>query len=306
MVGRVGVAQVGVVVEEGVALAEVRVDLRHRLAQELHADHVHRQPFRGGEQLLVGGHDGAGEVARHVEHRRPPRPEQRVRHLAADRVQPVRHHGEQDRIELSLRYRAHAWMPLLFEEVVAGRRHGQRPPRVDDHGRRGLLDDRRPAQPLAGRERRAQVDGRVDGAVDAERGLAEPAPRRWAGTVRLEVRQPRLRQGGRSATLPVDALEVLAGLLHREDALVDVVERLDHPLDVAVVGERAGAERHLELPDLVRVARLDEELLAPLLGPRVETIEELVDLSVELRETLVDRVEVEAVRVHAAADARTP
>ena len=118
----------------------------------------------------------------------------------------------------------------------------------------------------------------------------------------VEVGQPRLRQGGRSATLPVDALDVLAGLLHREDALVDVVERLDHPLDVAVVGEAAGAERHLELPDLVRVARLDEELLAPLLGPRVETIEELVDLSVELRQTLVDRVEVEAVRVHAAAD----
>ena len=54
VVGRVRVAEVRVVVEEGVALGEVGVELRHRLGEELRADHVHRQPLGGCQELVVG------------------------------------------------------------------------------------------------------------------------------------------------------------------------------------------------------------------------------------------------------------
>jgi hypothetical protein len=59
VVGRVCVAEVGVVVQEGVALPDVVVQLRHRLRQELHPDHMDWQPLRRGEQLVVGSDERA-------------------------------------------------------------------------------------------------------------------------------------------------------------------------------------------------------------------------------------------------------
>ena len=94
-----GVAEVGVVVQEGVALRQIVVQVGHRLGEELHPDHVHRQPLGGGEQPVVGGDQRAREVARHVEHGRAAAAQQRVLHLAHDRVEPVRDDREQHGVE---------------------------------------------------------------------------------------------------------------------------------------------------------------------------------------------------------------
>ena len=63
VVGRVGVAEVGIVVEEGVALLEVGVQVGHRLAEEAGAEDVDGDALGRGEELVVGVGDRAGEVA---------------------------------------------------------------------------------------------------------------------------------------------------------------------------------------------------------------------------------------------------
>ncbi len=99
MICRVGVAEVGIVMEEGVALADIVMQIGDRLGQKLHADDVHRQPLGGSEEAVVAGDERAGEVARHVEHRRAPGAQQRVLHLAHDGVEAVGDDRQQNRIE---------------------------------------------------------------------------------------------------------------------------------------------------------------------------------------------------------------
>ena len=99
VVGRVGVAEVRIVVQERVALPDVVMQLGDGFGQELHANDVHRQPLGGGEEPVVAGDQRAREVARHVEHRRASRAQQRVFHLAHDGVETVGDDGEQDWIE---------------------------------------------------------------------------------------------------------------------------------------------------------------------------------------------------------------
>ena len=99
VVGRVRVAQVRVVVQEGVAVADVVVQVGDRLRQELHADHVHRQALRRGEQPRIAGDERAREVARLVEHGGAPAAQERVLHLADDRVHAVGDDRQQHRIE---------------------------------------------------------------------------------------------------------------------------------------------------------------------------------------------------------------
>ena len=100
VVGGVGVAEHRVVVQEGVALAQVRVQLAHRARLQPGAEHVHLQALGGGEELVVGGDDRAGEVPRHVEDRGATGAEERVGHLAHDRFEAVREHRHQRRVEL--------------------------------------------------------------------------------------------------------------------------------------------------------------------------------------------------------------
>src|ERR1700692_2508590 len=65
MVGRMGVAAIGVVVEIGVALADVAfVIAAHILALQMGAKNVDRQALGGGEKLIVAGEDAAGEIPR--------------------------------------------------------------------------------------------------------------------------------------------------------------------------------------------------------------------------------------------------
>ena len=99
MVGGMGVAEVGVVVEEGVALLQIVVQVGHRLGEELHPDHVHGQALGGGKQPAVGGDQRAREVARHVEHGGAAAAQERVLHLAHDRVEAVRDDREQHGVE---------------------------------------------------------------------------------------------------------------------------------------------------------------------------------------------------------------
>ncbi len=113
VVGRVRVAEVGVVVEEGIAAREVVVQLRHRLGEVLRAHDVHRQALGGSEQFVVGRHQRAGEVARLVDDRRARGAQERVGHLTADAVEAVGHDGQQDRVERLLRPGAHAASPRL-------------------------------------------------------------------------------------------------------------------------------------------------------------------------------------------------
>ena len=60
----------------------------------------------------------------------------------------------------------------------------------------------------------------------------------------------------------------LAELLDREDALVRLVERRHQLVDVGLALEAPAGQGHVELPDLVRVARLDDVVLHARVGGR--------------------------------------
>ena len=62
---------IGVVVEKGVALADIAlVILAHVRALQMRAEDMHRQPFGGRQKLVVARDDAAREVARRRDHRR--------------------------------------------------------------------------------------------------------------------------------------------------------------------------------------------------------------------------------------------
>ena len=65
MVGRMGIAAIGIVVEIGVALADVPlVIFVHVLALQMGAEDVDRQALGGCEKLIVAGENAAGEIPR--------------------------------------------------------------------------------------------------------------------------------------------------------------------------------------------------------------------------------------------------
>ena len=99
VVGRVGVAEIRVVVQERVAFGQVVVQVGDGLGEELHPDHVHREALGRREQAVVGRDQRAGEVACHVEHRGATGAQQRVLHLAHDRVEAVGDDGERHGVE---------------------------------------------------------------------------------------------------------------------------------------------------------------------------------------------------------------
>ena len=99
-VGRVGVAVVGRVVHERIALTELRVKLLHALRHQVRAaEHVHGDALGEAEELVVSGDDAAGEIAAGVEDHRTPGADQRVGHTAHDRGEAAREHGQVDRVE---------------------------------------------------------------------------------------------------------------------------------------------------------------------------------------------------------------
>ena len=227
VVGGVRVAEVRVVVEEGVALARgrgcsSRIDARLQVRRR---STWTGRPSADGEQLVVGGDDRAREVARGVEHRRAPGAEQRVRHLADDRR---RSRLASTRTSTASSCDRPAGAPvrrrrLALDAPAGSRRRASRArsTRVDDDRRRRLLDDRRPGD--AGRRARS-VPRRVDGGVCAPARRAKKAARRRRRALARRPRDERPSGGlGGAATRrapPVDASRPAAGLAHREDALV--------------------------------------------------------------------------------------
>ncbi len=102
VVGGVGVAEDRVVVEKGIALAEIGVKLAHRAGLQPGAEDMHLQTLRGSEELVVRGDDRAGEVARHVEDRGAAGAEEGVGHLPDDRFEAVCKDGKQGRVHEAL------------------------------------------------------------------------------------------------------------------------------------------------------------------------------------------------------------
>jgi len=99
VVARVRIRLIGIVVEVGVALAHLRVGASDRRRLQVGAEDVDRHPLRRRQQLVVGGGDRAGEVARDRDHRRVAGPQQRPGHVADDRVEAVGEDGEQGGVE---------------------------------------------------------------------------------------------------------------------------------------------------------------------------------------------------------------
>ena len=62
VIGRMGIAEVRIVVEEGIAFPQVRMKGTHRTGLQMAPEHVHRQAFGGGDQPSVMGKEGAGEI----------------------------------------------------------------------------------------------------------------------------------------------------------------------------------------------------------------------------------------------------
>ena len=101
VVGGVRVAVVGRIMQEGVARLDVGVELHHRPGHQVGAaQHVDRVAVGGGQQIAVGGHERAGEVARRVDHARARRAQQRVRHLAGHALEALLHDRELDPVDL--------------------------------------------------------------------------------------------------------------------------------------------------------------------------------------------------------------
>ena len=90
MVGGVGIAAIGIVVEVGVAFANVAgMKLRHAGALQMAAEDMHRQPLGRCQQAVIAGDNAAREIACAGNHRRARRLEQRIGHFPDDAVQPV-------------------------------------------------------------------------------------------------------------------------------------------------------------------------------------------------------------------------
>ena len=98
VIGRMGVAEVRIVVQKGIAFPQVGVKRAHRPRLQVAPEHVHGQAFGGGDQPIVMGKEGAGEILGGGDDAGARRAQQRVRHLAHDGVKTAREDRRGDRI----------------------------------------------------------------------------------------------------------------------------------------------------------------------------------------------------------------
>ena len=282
MVGRVRVAVVGRVVQEGVAARELRVEAR-----------VIARAIRSGPLMTWIGRlsaaassscsavrIAAGEVARGVEDARAAGAEQRVHHLRA-RSPRSGWSGSRD---------ARRRCSTLASSGVSGSRLRQRAcllavddstttPSVSYGGPSPRIDRRSwstatrrspgPTSVAPGGEAVEGAPARRPGPTPGEVGLRA---RRSGAGARLDWHVPsaRSRSRQRDAARASSTISIArVGVVDREDL---VVQRRGSPrpgcsTSASVVEARA-TQRHLDLPDLVRVAGLDRELDPRLDGPR--------------------------------------
>ena len=131
VVGGMGVAAIGVIVEIGIAAADVAFMVTaHVGGLDMAAEDVDRKSLSRCEQLVVAGDETAGEIARRRNDRRPRCAQQRVGHLADDTIEAVGHHRHQDGIE------AGVWIAVSHAQALS-RNSGCsfRPPTVLPTGR---------------------------------------------------------------------------------------------------------------------------------------------------------------------------
>ena len=119
VIGRMRVAEIGVVVQVRIALGIVGMQVLHRLGLDVGAPDVDGEALGHGEHLIVRRDDRTREVARHADDGGPRRQQHGVGHLAADRVHAVRHHRQQNRVD--------AVLPLRFRECLCHRSLPQAP-----------------------------------------------------------------------------------------------------------------------------------------------------------------------------------
>ena len=113
VVGRMGAAVIGRVVEIGVAALQHRMVVGHRPAHDLGAaEHVDRQAVGGGEQFVPGRQDDAGEVAGDGEDARPPGAVEGVGHLAGDAFEAGGEHRHLDTADRRGRELFHLAAPM--------------------------------------------------------------------------------------------------------------------------------------------------------------------------------------------------
>ena len=84
-------------------------------------------------------------------------------------------------------------------------------------------------------------------------------------------------------------------ICHGEHLLMQVVEVRHQPLDIRRIVEAAFRQRHLDLPDLVRIAGLDRELDALLHPGGAAALEEGPAQCLQLLQGRIDRLGREAV-----------
>ena len=100
------------------------MQLEHRAAQHVGAEHVDRQALGIDEQVTLARRDAAREVARAVQYARSPGSQQRIAHLARDALETSREHGEfraAQSVRLPEAVRAHGWITRLPEAVRSKR-----------------------------------------------------------------------------------------------------------------------------------------------------------------------------------------
>ncbi len=119
---------------------------------------MHRNVRRVGDQRACGVEQRAGEIEPLLDVHRRGRVLQRQPHLLGNRHEEIVEHFEHHRIGLG----AHCAFrgPRLdpFQDQIAPRIDGRAPSRLHDRRRVRLLDDRRPVNIRAGRQRVAIVD----------------------------------------------------------------------------------------------------------------------------------------------------
>ena len=272
VVGRVRIAVVGRVVEEGVAPLQLRVKLLHRGRHDVGAaQHVDRVALGRRDQLAIGRDDAAREVPRHVEHAGAPRAQQRVCHLRGHALEALRQHREADAVEgplrtpLAVSFLATVPVSLYVCPFISTIRLPFAERTTDAPGSMTTVvkldstiagpSTRSPAAIACKADARGHRRALRRGS--RRRGVQRSSPSAAGSTARASAEPA---DGAARPRAPRHRFDVRLPVGHGEHFFVQVVEVRHNPLDVLWPVEAALRQRHLDLPDLVRVAGLDREL----------------------------------------------
>ncbi len=98
VIRRVGVPQIGIVVEKRIPGRDVVVEIAHRLGLQRRTEDMNGKALAGSQQAIVARTDAAREIPNHRENRRARRAQQGVRHLAFDGIESIGENRHQHRV----------------------------------------------------------------------------------------------------------------------------------------------------------------------------------------------------------------